>query len=291
MRCGVFLSDVRTVGKTKPDQIKRLSSVKRKQSVPELVRRPVQRPPCVFLAYSGGFPVSRIHLRIIRQREQPVSYSCAQGLIRLQGHNISEADLMVEKRISRKKDFLGREIITERSRAMARNGDDRHVQSAEADHSGLQGLNPEITDSQIEILCTVAEDFPVADILLSGENGKICLFLPSRASGHVIEMKVCAEECPQSQAIPRHNFFHFRRIVRRIHENGVRVLPHEVGVGVQNAVNKRTYHCHLPPGLMPGRPENIVLEKQAIQKENRQWRNRKSENQPRRRRPKWPRIR
>lgn len=146
MRCGVFLSDVRTVGKTMPDQIKRLSSVKRKQSVPELVRRPVQRPPCVFLAYSGGFPVSRIHLRIIRQREQPVSYSCAQGLIRLQGHNISEADLMVEKSISRKKDFLGREIITERSRAMARNGDDRHVQSAEADHSGLQGLNPEITD-------------------------------------------------------------------------------------------------------------------------------------------------
>ena len=54
------------------------------------------------------------------------------------------------------------------------------------------------TDGLIEIFRTVAEDFPVVDILLSGENGKICLFLPGRASGHVIEMQVCTEECTES---------------------------------------------------------------------------------------------
>ena len=139
-----------------------------------------------------------VHFRVIRQREQPVSYGRAQGLIGLQGHDISEADLMVEESVPGKKDFLGREIIAERPRAVARNGDDRHVQRPETDHAGLQGLNPEITDSQIEFLCTVAEDFPVVDILLSGENGKICLFLPGRASGHVIEMQVCTEECTES---------------------------------------------------------------------------------------------
>ena len=225
-----------------------------------------------------------VHFRVIRQREQPVSYGRAQGLIGLQGHDISEADLMVEERVPGKKDFLGREIIAERPRAVARNGDDRHVQRPETDHSGLQGLNSEITDSQIEILCTVAEDFPVVDILLPGENGKICLFLPGRASGHVIEMKVCAEERPQSQAILRHDFFHFRRIVRRIHKNGVRVLAHEVGVGV--AVNKRIIAISIP-ALMPGR----LTRKQVIQWRNRQWTNRRSENQPGRQRPKWIRIR
>ena len=88
---------------------------------------------------------------------------------------------------------------------MARNGDDCHVQRPETDHPGLQGLTPEITDGLIEILCAVAEDFPVVDILLCGKDGPDCLFLPGRASGHVIEMQVCPEECPQSQAIPCHD--------------------------------------------------------------------------------------
>ena len=139
-----------------------------------------------------------VHLRVIRQREEPVSYGSTQGLIGLQGHDIGKTDLMVEERVPGKKDFLGREIIAERPRAVARNGDDRHVQRPETDHSGLQGLNPEITDSQIEILCTVAEDFPAVDILLSGKDRKACLFLPGCVSGHVIEMQVCTEECTES---------------------------------------------------------------------------------------------
>lgn len=205
MRLGVFLSDVRISGKTGADQIKRLSPAKDSTPVPELIRGPVQRPLGVFLAYGGGFPVPGVHLRVIRQREEPVSYGSTQGLIGLQGHDIGKTDLMVEERVPGKKDFLGREIITERSRAVARNGDDCHVQRPETDHPGLQGLAPEITDGLIEILCAVAEDFPVVDILLSGKDGKDCLFLPGRASGHVIEMQVCPEECPQSQAIPCHD--------------------------------------------------------------------------------------
>ena len=82
---------------------------------PELVRGPVQRPPGVFLAYGSRFPVPGVHLRVIRQREEPVSYGSAQGFIGLQGHDISEADLMVEERVPGKKDFLGREMIAERA--------------------------------------------------------------------------------------------------------------------------------------------------------------------------------
>ena len=48
----------------------------------------------------------------------------------------------------------------------------------------------------------------------------------------MIKMKVRAEERFQGQTIFRHDLFHFCRIVRRIHENGVRILPHEVGVGI-----------------------------------------------------------
>ena len=54
------------------------------------------------------------------------------------------------------------------------------------------------TDGLIEIFRTVAEDFPVVDILLSGKDGKACLFLPGCVSGHVIEMQVCTEECTES---------------------------------------------------------------------------------------------
>ena len=118
MRRGVFLSDARIAGKDSCLRVKRLSPFKKQRPVPELVRRPVQRPPGIFLAYGGGFPVPGVHFRVIRQREQPVSYGRAQGLIGLQGHDISEADLMVEERVPGKKDFLGREIIAERPRAM-----------------------------------------------------------------------------------------------------------------------------------------------------------------------------
>ena len=56
-----------------------------------------------------------IHLRVIRQREEPVSYGSTQGLIGLQGHDIGKTDLMVEERVPGKKDFLGREMIAERA--------------------------------------------------------------------------------------------------------------------------------------------------------------------------------
>ena len=49
----------------------------------------------------------------LSQREEPVSYDSTQGLIGLQGHDIGKTDLMVEERVPGKKDFLGREIITE----------------------------------------------------------------------------------------------------------------------------------------------------------------------------------
>ena len=123
------------------------------------------------------------------------------------------------------------------------------------------------TDGLIEIFRTVAEDFPVVDILLSGKDGKACLFLPGCVSGHVIEMQVCTEECTESG----HSLPWRRHIVRRIHKNGVRVLPHEVGVGVQNAVNKRIIAISIP-ALMPGR----LTRKQVIQWRNRQWTNRRS---------------
>ena len=42
-------------------------------------------------------------------------YGREQGLIELQRHDISEADLMVEERVPGKKDFLGREMIAERA--------------------------------------------------------------------------------------------------------------------------------------------------------------------------------
>ena len=52
---------------------------------------------------------------VIWQREQPVGYGREQGLIELQRHDISEADLMVEERVPGKKYLLGREMIAERA--------------------------------------------------------------------------------------------------------------------------------------------------------------------------------